>query len=247
MNDQTLRPKKYPARQSLQASQAIARLHGLSEHNTVFAQQNPAVIDQGVFHNDVIAVGTTQCLFHHELAFHNSAEVIDELQAKLGDVPLSVIEVANDAVQVNQAVSTYLFNTQLLDVGSADAPSFLLIAPSECKENSRVHQYLQDLVNSDQVIDEVIYFNLTQSMKNGGGPACLRLRVTLNQTELDSIEANVLMHDQLYEQLVAWVNQYYRDRLSFEDLRDPQLIDELKQAAQALEEIIGLPGLYQLN
>jgi succinylarginine dihydrolase len=37
----------------------------------VFASQNPDVIDQGVFHNDVIAVGNGNVLFYHEQAFAN--------------------------------------------------------------------------------------------------------------------------------------------------------------------------------
>ncbi|WP_417895004.1 N-succinylarginine dihydrolase, partial [Bacillus inaquosorum] len=62
-------PKRYPARQTLEASQAIARLHGLGDESAVFIQQNPDVIDQGVFHNDVIAVGNQNVLFFHQQAF----------------------------------------------------------------------------------------------------------------------------------------------------------------------------------
>ena len=117
-NETRVKPVRYPARQSLEASQAIARLHGLSAEHTVFAQQNPDVIDQGVFHNDVIAVGTTRCLFHHEQAFYESNLVIKELREKLSDTDFSVIEVPTSAVSVKDAVGTYLFNTQLLDIST---------------------------------------------------------------------------------------------------------------------------------
>ena len=76
-------PQKYPARQTLEASQAVARLHGLSDDGVVYAQQNPSVIDQGVFHNDVIAVGNGEALFYHEDAFLDTEQMLAELQGKL--------------------------------------------------------------------------------------------------------------------------------------------------------------------
>ncbi len=246
-NENAIRPTRYPARQSLEASQAIARLHGLDFEKTVFAQQNPDVIDQGVFHNDVIAVGSTNCLFHHEQAFYESAKVVAELRSKMNSDDFSVIEVPTSAVSVQDAVNTYLFNTQLLDVSKGGKPNFLLVAPTECEENAAVRGYLEELQQSSAPINEVVYFDLRESMKNGGGPACLRLRVQLQQPELNSITARVLLDDSLYEDLCAWVNSHYRDRLAFEDLRDPQLIDELKAAASALENVLAMPGLYELS
>ena len=246
-NEFRIKPSRYPARQSLEASQAIARLHGLDPSHTVFAQQNPDVIDQGVFHNDVIAVGTTNCLFHHEQAFYESDTVIKELRDKVASDDFSVIQVPTSAVSVKDAVGTYLFNTQLLDISNGGKPSFMLVAPTECEENAAVAAYLKDLEKSDAPIDEIVFFDLRESMKNGGGPACLRLRVQLQEAELASIKANVVLNDQLYADLVNWVETHYRDRLAFEDLRDPQLIGELKSAALALESVLGLQGLYELT
>ena len=107
------RPVKYPARQTLEASQAIARLHGLDHSRVVFAQQNPHVIDAGVFHNDVIAVGNGNVLFCHESAFVDQPKVLDEIAAKLGSEFIS-IQVCADDVSVEDAVDSYLFNSQLL-------------------------------------------------------------------------------------------------------------------------------------
>ncbi|MDG1907117.1 MAG: N-succinylarginine dihydrolase [Arenicella sp.] len=247
-NETRVKPTRYPARQSLEASYAIARLHGLDFDKTVFAQQNPDVIDQGVFHNDVIAVGTTNCLFHHEQAFYQSADVIAELKAKMNSDDFSVVEVPTSQVSVQDAVSTYLFNTQLLDVSQSGKPSFMLVAPTECEDNAAVKAYLKELEQSSSApIDEVVFFDLRESMKNGGGPACLRLRVQLQQAELNGLGARVLIDDSLYEDLCDWVNTHYRDRLAYEDLTDPQLIDELKAAAIALEQVLGMSGLYELN
>ncbi|MFN4055028.1 MAG: N-succinylarginine dihydrolase, partial [Alishewanella aestuarii] len=92
-------PSKYPARQTLEACQAVARLHGLSEHGTVYLQQNPAVIDQGVFHNDVIAVGNRNVLFYHQQAFLDTTQKLSEIRRKFGDdSSLHFIEVPDQQV-----------------------------------------------------------------------------------------------------------------------------------------------------
>ena len=241
------RPTNFPARQSKEASQAIARLHGLNPNNTVFAQQNPEVIDAGVFHNDVIAVGTTSLLFYHQAAFLNSEKVIQEIKQKYQGDSFYALEVKNSEVSVQDAIQTYLFNTQLLDCSEpGGSKQFLLIAPTECEDNTTVSNYLASVVASSAPIKEVRYFDLRESMKNGGGPACLRLRVALSQTQIDSIQPRVLLNDALYNDLKLWIERHYRDRLSFEDLRDPKLVLELKEAAEQLEPILGLSGIYQL-
>ena len=171
-------PQKYPARQTLEASQAVARLHGLSEEGVVFAQQNPAVIDQGVFHNDVIAVGNGELLFHHQDAFLDSDGVLAQLQAKLAarGGQLQSICVPRAEVSVDDAVRTYLFNSQLLS--RADG-TMLLVVPEECRANPRVWTYLERLTAQDAGIAEVKVFDLKQSMRNGGeiGRASCRERV----------------------------------------------------------------------
>lgn len=241
------RPQRYPARQSREACEALARLHQLNPKRVVFAQQNPKVIDAGVFHNDVIAVGTTNLLFYHQHAFLHSERVIAELHDKVNVDSFQTLAVPDDQVSVADAVSTYLFNTQLLDVSqSHEKPNFLLIAPTECQEHLGVKTYLDSVLDSAAPINQIKYFNLRESMKNGGGPACLRLRVVLTPAELDSIEPRVIFSEELYSELKDWVNQFYRDRLTFDDLRDPQLLDELKSAAAALEPILELPDIYQL-
>jgi succinylarginine dihydrolase len=232
-------PKRYPARHTYEASEAIARLHGLSDTHTVYAQQNPDVIDQGVFHNDVIAVGNQRTLFCHQEAFLHQAKVYEALNKGLNGT-LDVIEVPTQAVSVQDAVSSYLFNSQLLDVQGKTA----LVVPEECRKNAAVWQYLSQLEQGSSSIDEVKVFNLTQSMSNGGGPACLRLRVVLNEQERQAANQATLMKDALYNELVAWVNQHYRDRLTESDLADPALLDESRTALDQLTRILQLGSVY---
>lgn len=235
-------PKQFPARQTHEASEAIARLHGLTEQQTVFAQQNPKVIDQGVFHNDVIAVGSRNLLFYHQEAFIDAAQVIDEITSKLPDVNLHFVEVPSDRISVATAVNTYLFNTQLV---SADGEHNLLIAPTECQQSESVNGYLNELVNSPNTpINDVVFIDVKESMQNGGGPACLRLRVVLNSAEKAAMNSSCLLNNERLDSLESWVKKHYRDRLSPDDLRDPQLYEESLVALDELTQLLNLGALY---
>ena len=234
-------PQRYPARQTLEASQAIARLHGLEEESVVYIQQNPDVIDQGVFHNDVIAVGNQNVLFYHEQAFHNASAALQEVKQKFGDNPLHFIEVPTSQVSVLDAVKTYLFNTQIITLPDN---TMAIIAPSECQENEAVSRYLEELVTMNTPIKQVKFFDVKQSMRNGGGPACLRLRVALNDAELDAVNQNTLLNDSQFERLNTWVDKHYRDQLSENDLRDPQLLIESRTALDELTQLLKLGSVY---
>ncbi|MGL6054874.1 MAG: N-succinylarginine dihydrolase, partial [Vibrio metschnikovii] len=76
------------------------------------------------------------------------------------------------------------------------------------------------------------------------GPACLRLRVVLNASELKATNSGCLMDDQRFETLNQWVKKHYRDRLLEADLADPQLLIENRTALDELTQIMGLGSLY---
>ncbi|WP_323753651.1 N-succinylarginine dihydrolase [Marinobacter sp.] len=242
-NQQAPAPVKYPARQTLEASQAVARLHGLADANRVFAQQNPAAIDAGVFHNDVIAVGNGNCLFYHELAFLNEERVLAEIRERLLGAELEAIKVTAQQVPLEDAVSSYLFNSQLLN--SPDG--MLLVVPGECREVASVSRYLDELVASDGPITSVEVMDVKQSMRNGGGPACLRLRVVLNDEERHAINQGAVLTDELYARLTTWVETHYRDRLVQQDLADPKLLNEVRQALDELTGILQLGSIYDFQ
>jgi len=233
-------PKRFPARQTREASEAVARLHGLDVKHTVFAQQHPDVIDAGVFHNDVIAVGHRELLFCHERAFANQGAVMDELSQKFG-AGFNIITAAEADVSVDEAVSSYLFNSQLL---SKPDGKMAIVVPEECRSNERVWKYLSALVASHPILNEVLVFDLRESMMNGGGPACLRLRVELNAVEANAVSPNVVLNDTLYAALTAWVAKHYRDRMGDADLADPALITEVRAALDELTSILRLGSVY---
>lgn len=234
-------PKKYPARQTLEACQAVARLHGLNDENVVYMQQNPDVIDQGVFHNDVIAVGNQNVLFYHQQAFHNTEAGLAEIRSKFGEEDLHFIEVPTSEVSVKDAVKSYLFNTQIITLPSGD---MTIIAPTECQDNPAVKAYLDKLVTLSTPIKSVNYFDVKQSMRNGGGPACLRLRVAMTEQELAAVNSATLINDAQFARLNAWVDKHYRDVLSEDDLRDPNLLMESRTALDELTQLLKLGSVY---
>jgi succinylarginine dihydrolase len=238
------RPKLFPARQTLESCQALRRLHRVPDERAVIAQQNPEVIDQGVFHNDVISVGNRDLFFFHEEAFVNTNETIAELAGKYEQVTgsqLHLLRVTKDEVPVSIAVATYLFNSQLVTLPDGKT---LLVAPKECEENESVRQYVAGLVAGAAPIDDVLYVELRQSMNGGGGPACLRLRVVLNEREERAVAPGVLYSPALDAKLVAWIERHYRDRLRPSDLADPAFLVETRTALDELTRILELGAIY---
>jgi succinylarginine dihydrolase len=236
-------PSRFPARQTREASEAIARHHLLDASRTLFTQQRPDAIDAGVFHNDVIAVGEGTFLFCHERAFVDQPAALDELAEAVGPEFVALV-VRDDELPLADAVATYLFNSQLLP---RDDARYLLVAPAECRAHPATAQLLDRLVASGSPIAEVLTFDLRQSMRNGGGPACLRLRVPLTTTERAAIRGNVILDGALDAGLDAWIRRHYRDRLAPTDLRDPSLLDETRRALDELTQLLRLPPVYRFQ
>lgn len=235
------RPKRFPARQTLEACEAIARNHQLNPCNVVFACQNPNAIDQGVFHNDVIAVANENVLLIHEEAFYDQPQILKELITK-ASFPISIIEVKRDEICLLDAVNSYLFNSQLVTLPNQ---TMALFAPKECEEHTKIKQYLDRLVHDHtNPIQAIHYLDLKQSMRNGGGPACLRLRVPLNEYEFAAIHPGVIITDALLIQLETWIRKHYRTQLSANDLDDPALIDECFTALDELSSLLQLGAIY---
>jgi len=180
-------------------------------------------------------------LIYHEQAFLNGVRTIAELRRALGAVELHAVMVPAAQVSLADAVATYLFNSQLLS--RADG-RMLLVAPAECRTHPRVGAYLAQLTASGGPIAEVLTFDLKQSMQNGGGPACLRLRVVLDPAARAAVLPGVWITAALYAQLVSWVERHYRDRLLPADLADPGLLDESRTALDRLTQLLQLGSLY---
>jgi succinylarginine dihydrolase len=240
-------PTRFPARQTREASASVARLHGLAPERTVFAQQNPSAIDRGAFHNDVVCVGNERVLLYHEEAFADSDRVIKELTtrfASLGRGNLVPLRVSATELSLDDAVRSYLFNSQLVTLPDG---TMALIAPAECAESAAVRRVMQRLIGAGSPLRSVHFVEVRQSMSNGGGPACLRLRVVLTNRELARVRPGVFLTDALYASLTKWVQRHYREQLSPDDLADPALVKESRAALNELTGLLGLPPLYRFQ
>jgi len=227
----------FPGRQSREACEAIARRHGLAPERTIIARQSSAAIEAGAFHNDVVAVANERVLFFHEHAFEDRGALLDEIRRKAEGLFEPVfVEAKASSLSLQDAVSSYIFNAQLVSVGRG-APT--LIAPTEVRENNAAAGYVRELVESG-ALAAVEYVEVRESMRNGGGPACLRLRVALSADALATIPQGFLLSDAVAVSLEAWIEKHYRETLSPADLADPALIAETRGALDALTSIIPL-------
>lgn len=235
-----IKPIKYPARQTKEASLAIARRHQLNPDQVLFVQQNPAAIDHGVFHNDVISVVNENVFLYHEDAFVNTNAVIEELKSRL-TFPVFFIPVLQTELTFEEAVQSYLFNSQIVTLPSS---KMLILAPEEVQAVKPAFQVLQRIIADDNPIESYELIDCRQSMQNGGGPACLRLRVVMTEAELTACHQGILLTGELYTELENWILKYYRDKLSLEDLLDKQFLEESKEALDELTKILKLGSIY---
>jgi len=233
--------RNYPSRQTRAACEALARTHKLNPSQVIFARQHPDAIDAGVFHNDVIATGNERVFMYHEQAFATSRSLLTDLSSPLGE-PIITIEAHDSDFSINDAVTSYLFNSQIVTLPDG---SMALIAPLEATENPRVAQFIdKTITNPSNPINTVHYLDVRESMRNGGGPACLRLRVPLSNNELAAVHQGVIMTDELMAKLTDFVSRTYPDEITRTDLLDPALAKSCINALDELTQILDLPKLY---
>ncbi|MCM8530836.1 MAG: N-succinylarginine dihydrolase [Lentisphaeraceae bacterium] len=237
--------EKYIARQNLTASEQIIFSHKLRPECYQLVQQNPKAIDLGVFHNDVISTSNENFLFTHEEAFSKQTNFLKELQKNyqsLTSQELIVKCVSNSELSIEEAIQTYIFNTQIVTLPSGE---MLIIAPTECKSSTAASNVINELISNNKYpISHVKYLDLKQSMSNGGGPACLRLRVAMNKEELENIHQGVILTDTLYLKVKQWIHKHYREELKPKDLGDPLLLNEILNALDELSQILMLGNIY---
>jgi succinylarginine dihydrolase len=236
-------PVRYPARQTREASHALARLGQVEPARALFPQQHPAGIDAGAFHTDVLAVGNGNVLLLHERAFVGAEALLEKLRGLLGETFVAYLA-TEEELPAAAAVAAYPFNSQLLTLPGG---SMTIVAPLESQEDPRARAFLQRVVGSGGPVNRVHHLDLRQSMQNGGGPACLRQRIVLSDAERGAVKARVFWDDALGAELEAWVRRHYRDRLVGADLADPQLARETMAALDELTHILRLGNVYDFQ
>ena len=227
--------KRFVGRQSELASRQVAMALQLPESDLVFAQQSVQAIEAGVFHNDVISMSNEDLLIFHEHAFDNCDAVVETIGSqftkKTGE-RLRTLQITNRELSIEQAVQTYLFNSQLI---STDTGSMELICPEQCNQTASTKRLIEGWINDDSnPIARVHFVKLHESMANGGGPACLRLRVMLNQSQLQSINTEFRADDARIEQLTDLVEQWYPDNVTLSDLSRLDFAEHVSRAIELM-------------
>jgi succinylarginine dihydrolase len=225
----------FPARQNLEASKAIARLHRLDPSRTLFVEQSEEAIAAGAFHNDVVAVANQRILFAHEKAFAEREQVLDNCQRLFPE--LQLVEVSDSEVPLADAVSSYLFNAQLVDPPDSETT---LIVPEESREMPSVWSWLQRHVAGNGPIRKVEVVDVRQSMANGGGPACLRLRVVADPATVDP---RFLVDEARLDRIASIVGRTWPEEIHSSELQDPKLVTSAETARAALLDELGLSEL----
>ena len=216
----------FPARQHIEASKAVARLHRLDPDRTIFAAQSEEAIAAGAFHNDVVAVANGPVLFSHEKAFADRDALVDELATKVPGFEL--VEVPDSEVPLADAVKSYLFNAQLVTTPDG---AMTLEAPTECRDTPSVKAWIDRHLASNGAIRRVNFVDVRQSMANGGGPACLRLRV---QCDPDDVDPRFLVDDDKLDRLADVIAGYWPEEIASGEIQSPPLLADIERARTAL-------------
>ena len=235
------RATRYPARQAGAASMMMIQSH-LLVGPTHIIRQSSAAIDAGAFHNDVVAVADRHVLLVHEDAWEDLPAAVSMLRESLPG--LKPIVVKREELPLGDAIKSYLFNSQLVTLPDGTTS---LVAPVEAAETESVRRFVEQLVAAADPIRSVHFIDVRQSMRNGGGPACLRLRVVLTETELAATHRSVIFNNELHEQLRDWIDRRYRDSLAPADLADPKLLEESRSALDELTRILELGSIYEFQ
>ncbi|WP_448500639.1 N-succinylarginine dihydrolase [Sphingomonas sp.] len=226
----------FPARQHRDASTAVARAHRLDPARTMFVEQAEAAIAAGAFHNDVVAVANERVLFAHEQAFADREGFYAELHRRMPDV--EIVEVPATRVSLADAISSYLFNAQLVTLPHDGGMA--LVLPSEAQATPSVWGWLQEMVAGNGPIRRLEVVDVRQSMANGGGPACLRLRVVANPARVDP---RFLVDNDRLDRIASVIGDYWPETIDPATIGQAALIDRMENARRALLETLGLVEL----
>ena len=226
---------RFPARQHEQASRIVARRHGLDPARAVFIEQNPEAIAAGAFHNDVVAVANGRVLFTHDAAFADQQGAYAAIRAAFP--ALEVVEVPSSAVTLQEAIRTYLFNAQLLTLPSGE---MALIVPEECRESASVWAWVEAMLATNGPIRQVIPVDVRQSMANGGGPACLRLRVVCDPATVDP---RFLLDEAKADRIEGVIARNWPEQIDPSDLGSDSLAASVIAARLALLDALDLAQL----
>lgn len=225
----------FPVRQRLEASQAVARLHRLDPDRVLFVQQAERAIAGGAFHNDVVAVANENVLLCHGQAFAKRDAVFADLRRLLPDI--QIIEVPASRVPLETAIRSYLFNSQLVTLPEG---GMALVLPTESRDDLAVWSWLEELIATNGPIRRLVPVDVRESMANGGGPACLRLRVLADPAHVDP---RFLADEAKLDRVASVIAERWPESIASGRLADRGLWDEIAAARAELYRMLELDDL----
>lgn len=226
----------FPARQHIEASKAVARAHRLNPERTLFIQQSEVAIAAGAFHNDVVAVANERVLFTHEQAFEEPEAAYEAIKARMPEAEIVIVPA--DRVSLADAIQSYLFNAQLVTL--ADGGGMALILPTEAQANLNVWGWLEEHVAGNGPIRRLVPVDVRQSMANGGGPACLRLRVVADPATVDP---RFMADETKLDRMAEVIAEHWPETIAPDQLAEPALVEKVQIARLALLDACGLGEL----
>ncbi len=226
---------QFPARQHEQASRITARKHGLNPERVLFVEQNPQAIAAGAFHNDVVAVANEHVLFTHELAFADQQGTYDSIRAKMPEA--EIVAVSESSVSLAEAIRTYLFNAQLVTLPNGEMS---LIIPMEAWDSAAVRSWIDTMLAGNGPIRHIVPVDVKQSMANGGGPACLRLRVV---ADTETVDPRFLLDDATADVLAGVIDSSWPEQIDLADLGSETLERSVLDARSSLLQALDLQEL----
>ena len=226
-------------RQTRMASAMVARSLDLEPGDCFLIQQTSDAIDAGVFHNDVIATSHENLLFYHELAFHNSEEAVAGIKKRFLEKTGEKLEaclVESSDLRLDDAVDTYLFNSQICtDIDGG----WRMFVPENCNQSESVQRTLERLQAQYPRLVSIDYCPLAESMRNGGGPACLRLRISLTPSQIDQIPASMRISLSTLSQLRKLVETEYPEKVEPSDFVNPDFAEQCERISLQIARLWG--------
>jgi succinylarginine dihydrolase len=114
------------------------------------------------------------------------------------------------------------------------------VVPSEAWDSASVRHWLDATLAGNGPIRRVIPVDVRQSMANGGGPACLRLRVVADPATIDP---RFLVDDAKLDWVADVVRRHWPEQIHHDDLQSAALIGDVEGARAALLEALDLGQL----
>jgi succinylarginine dihydrolase len=140
-------------------------------------------------------------------------------------------------VPIGDAIRSYLFNSQLVTPPDG---AMTLVAPTECRETPSVAAWIERHLASNGAIRRVNFVDVRQSMANGGGPACLRLRVACDPAEVDT---RFLVDEAKLDRLAGLVAARWPEEIVSSEIQSAALIADIERARLSLLDLLGLSEL----